>query len=154
MGVWKKDLLQQFLYRGDNFELILETSGGGWIDGGCQILADALVEWLGEGAEPYYLMGGMYGAGEEWPEHAVVRYGSVYLDGDGASSEEELVARWAEEEHWAIDGYLEVGTEAIRKTGYVGGIPENAAVSHELALRLQAEFPIIPWPKPEAVVLV
>ena len=145
--------LRDFLYREDNFALVQDATGGGWLDGGCQILADALMQWLGEGAELYYLVGGTtfeQGHEHDWPEHALVRYGDLYLDGDGASSEGMLFDRWEQEEHMR-GGWLAPGTEELRASGWEGGIPSDDGVSYELAQRLQKEFPVIPWPKPQTL---
>jgi hypothetical protein len=147
----KTHWLRDFLYREDNFALVNEATGGGWLDGGCQILADALVQWLGEGAESYYLVAGSNGV-RDFPEHALVRYGDVYLDGDGASSEGVLLARWEQEEH-IEGGWLTLATDELRGTGWEGGIPSDDGVSYELAQRLKVEFPVIPWPKPLALEL-
>jgi hypothetical protein len=142
--------LHDFLYREDNFKLVSDAVASGWLDGGCLILADALAEWLGEGAEPYFLIGSSSGADGkpvDWPEHALVRYGDLYLDGDGASSEDVLLQRWAEQEG-VEEGWLTPATNELRERGMAGGIPEDAAVSHEMAQRLTAEFVVIPWLRP------
>ena len=150
-----KHWLREWLYREDNFALIDQATGSGWLDGGCLILADALVEWLGEGAEPYFLIGGTSGSDGrpvDWPEHALVRYGDIYLDGDGESSEEALLKRWAEEEG-IEEGWLAPSTEDLRKASLEGGIPIDLDLSARLAGRLKEAFPVIGWPKPEPVIL-
>jgi hypothetical protein len=63
----------------------------GWNDGGCGILANALVAWVGEDmAERWAVVS----SGDGVAHHVVCRVGDWYLDADGASTAPELLARW------------------------------------------------------------
>lgn len=69
----------------------LPDGASSWCEGGCLVLAQALSA-LVDGEM-------LVVASERGPEHVVVRMGDVYLDGDGASTEEELLRRWRTEEN-------------------------------------------------------
>jgi hypothetical protein len=61
----------------------------GWNDGGCRILADALVQWLGVPARH-----GAIASDYSPVAHVLVRWGPYALDADGLSPERALVRRW------------------------------------------------------------
>jgi hypothetical protein len=70
----------------------LRKRGRTWTEGECWNLAEALVQWIGPGAGLAVVF-----VDPLEPEHVVARVGDLYLDGDGVSTEEQLLAR-AEEQ--------------------------------------------------------
>ena len=88
------DALHEALYEEPAFAM-LAAAGCGWVDGGCRSLMRALVLLLGDAATPYQIV---QSEDQRNSEHALVRVGDWYLDGDGVSSETELIRRWYEDE--------------------------------------------------------
>lgn len=65
-----------------------------WLKGGCLLLARALQRLIGDKAIICVI------ADDRSPhQHAVVKYDKFYLDGDGMSTEYELIRRWTYEEN-------------------------------------------------------
>lgn len=95
MGIGEiSESLHDALYDGAGYGL-LSDDGCGWLDGGCRSLMRALMSLLGDAAVPYQVV---RSPEQKHSEHVLVRVGHWYLDGDGVSSEEELVRRWHEDE--------------------------------------------------------
>lgn len=67
----------------------LPTGASNWCEGGCLVLAQAL-RAATQGGEIVAVRNGNHGSAE----HLVVALGHVYLDGDGISSEGQLLHRW------------------------------------------------------------
>jgi hypothetical protein len=67
----------------------LPTGASSWCEGGCLVLAQAL-HAAALGGEIVAVRNGNHGGAE----HLVVALGHVYLDGDGISSEGQLLHRW------------------------------------------------------------
>ncbi|MCA1064631.1 hypothetical protein QTG56_23780 (plasmid) [Rossellomorea sp. AcN35-11] len=87
--------LKIFLYRKDVFEL-LEEAGCGWLDGGCRSLMKAIALWLGEEHITYYQI--VKHPNDNHSEHALIKVGNFFLDGDGISTYDEMLHRWLTEE--------------------------------------------------------
>lgn len=84
--------LKKFLYQEHIFNVLPEI---GWLDGGCRSLMKVLQLWLGEHVETYQIVKQL---DQQHSEHALVRVGEYFIDGDGVSTLEELIRRWYEEE--------------------------------------------------------
>lgn len=100
-----------------------EGAAGGWLDGGCLILADALADRLGQLAERFMIVDANGN-----PQHVVVSYGGRLLDADGASTERALLRRWSRVEHVADPGLVPLNVEAA----VAAGIPQDADASSRL----------------------
>lgn len=88
----------------------------GWSDGGCFGLALALMEWSLFRAQPM----GIFRKGEDVMQHGLVAIrsyvdGMVLLDGDGASTQDQLLDRWANEELGGPCLLRPVSIEALRR---------------------------------------
>jgi len=76
--------LRRFINRPDVFEILAE---GDWGAGGCWILAEALVQWLGPPARLVAV------ASSKLPvEHIAVEYIDLYIDYQGAQTEDEFLS--------------------------------------------------------------
>ncbi len=86
------NMLKRALWSKQGFDLI-EQMGCGWNDGGCWTLAQGLYNWFKD-----VLMYCVYADGE--PQHIIVklRERDIFIDGDGVSSEPELINRMVEDE--------------------------------------------------------
>lgn len=75
-------------------EELLEPNGYecGWTNGGCRILADALVQWS-EGALSLAAVWERFPSGYVAVTHVVARIDDIYIDGDGPGLEDELLDR-------------------------------------------------------------
>jgi hypothetical protein len=89
--------LRSWLWTPANLALI---GGHGWNDGGCRILAEALICWLGLPEAAF--AGVRDAAGVQ--HHVAVRVGSKLIDGDGISDEATLLRRWRTREMVASAG--------------------------------------------------
>jgi hypothetical protein len=92
--------LRRWLYSKRGAWPILPETYSTWLEGGCWLLARALHEWIGPASELWAIYSWMdsdFHAGK-MPQHVVVKVGDCYLDGDGASSKEQLLYRWYAEE--------------------------------------------------------
>jgi len=94
------DAVRDLVWRDDVIELLPEGDYGA---GGCWALARAIQEFLGPPAELWAIA-----SNYNLVEHVVVRYGDVYLDYDGASTERKLIARF-------LDEYTYPAWAAVRK---------------------------------------
>ncbi len=65
-----------------------EEDYGDWTSGVCFPLARALEGWIGPTAELVFAV-----LRDGNPEHALVRIGDMYIDGDGAHTKDELLSR-------------------------------------------------------------
>jgi hypothetical protein len=81
--------LRQLLYAESTLQWLPDRASS-WCQGGCLVLAQALCALVNE--EMLVVASG------RGPEHVVVQMGDVYLDGDGVSTEAELLHRWRTEE--------------------------------------------------------
>jgi hypothetical protein len=88
------DALHGFLYLKKEVWELLPGRFDTWLAGGCWLLAEALHAWIGPRSSMWSLMGSQY----HNVNHVVIRVGNCYLDGDGASTERELLKRWENEE--------------------------------------------------------
>ena len=84
----------------------LNPEGYGWCDGGCGILATAIHRWVGTGSLTSLLGSYLGGSGREAVQHILLRIGDLYIDGDGISTEGELVSRWHDKELVAVTGLI------------------------------------------------
>jgi hypothetical protein len=100
-----------------------KSAGGGWLDGGRLILADALVELLGQSAERLMIV-----EANGNPQHVVVKCGPWLLDADGASTERTLLRRWSTLEHVNRPALALLNVDAI----VAAGIPQDAQASSRL----------------------
>lgn len=85
--------LKDVLWADEVLALLIDV---GWNDGGCRSLMKAFLIWFdSEMVMPYQIV---KSPEERHSEHVVVRIGQVFLDGDGISTESELIDRWKYEE--------------------------------------------------------
>lgn len=85
--------LRKFLYGKRNMSLLPDC---GWLDGGCRSLMKALQIWLDEENVNTYAI--MSEENEEHCDHAFIKVGELFIDGDGVSTEKEMYERWLYEE--------------------------------------------------------
>jgi hypothetical protein len=71
--------------------------GCGWLDGGCRSLMKAVVRWLGKDVTETWAL--RFSKKSKAIEHALVKVGNFFIDGDGASDLETFIKRWIYEEH-------------------------------------------------------
>lgn len=84
---------KEFLWEDDKLALL---SGCGWNDGGCRSLMRALNQWLGSDQVKTYQI--VKSHNEVHSEHALIKVGEYFVDGDGVSTHDELYTRWIDEE--------------------------------------------------------
>jgi hypothetical protein len=115
--------------------------GYGWNDGGCAILALALLKYFGVGQ-----LVGVW-SGRDWPlsgsvlEHVVLKVGNVYLDGEGVSTEAALLERWRVKER-VKNLHLEVMKRPqLIRVAEVEDIPIEPALIRKVALFLGQNIP-------------
>lgn len=77
-------------------EMMSLLPGFGWNDGGCRSLMRALKEWLDSPFLKTYQI--VKYENEEHSEHALIRIGEYFIDGDGVSTYDQLYERWLYEE--------------------------------------------------------
>ena len=93
--------LKRWLYDPNGAWAILPEGWPSWVSGGCWILARALHEWIGKGSKVWAIyseIGSDILDPNIIPQHLVVKVGDCFLDGDGASTEKQLLERWEKEE--------------------------------------------------------
>lgn len=74
-------------------------NGCGFFDGGCLLLADALVEWSGGDIKLAALARTRFGGEvDHWVGELELAGETVYLDANGVQSESKLLSYWASEE--------------------------------------------------------
>ncbi len=100
-----------------------QSAGGGWLDGGCLILADALADRLGQSAERLMIVDAKGN-----PQHIGVKCGGRLLDADGASTERALLRRWITLEHVNNPALAPLNVKAV----VAAGIPQDAEASSRL----------------------
>jgi hypothetical protein len=96
MRLFGRDL-KHWLYDPKGAWNLLPEGWDTWVAGGCWVLARALHEWIGKGSEIwaiYSTVGSDVLSPDRIPQHVVVRIDGCYLDGDGASTEKQLLERW------------------------------------------------------------
>lgn len=87
--------LRRVLWSDDTLRMLPDDGQAyGWNDGGCLVLADALVSLFAPVAEIVPIM--RYGS--EYGDHYVTRVGAWHLDGAGAQLGPTLLRRWEREE--------------------------------------------------------
>ena len=85
--------LKDVLWTDEVLTLLIDV---GWNDGGCRSLMKSFLFWFdSEMVIPYQIV---KSPDERHSEHVLVRIGQVFLDGDGVSTESELIDRWKYEE--------------------------------------------------------
>ncbi len=72
-----------------------------WLSGGCWLLGEALVRLL-PGSELWWVMDGV----KDQPQHAVVKYRGIFIDGSGVHHTERSLLDYQQEEEWVDDAYL------------------------------------------------
>lgn len=80
---------KEFIWQDHLVELL---HGCGWLDGGCRSLMKAIQLWLdNELVKPYQIVKVRE---HTHSEHALIRLGNCYIDGDGISTYNGLYQRW------------------------------------------------------------
>jgi hypothetical protein len=118
--------LRRFLYEPDQWQTLGYGTRGGWLDGDCAILADALHEVLGPAAERIMLTDA-----RGVPQHVAVMYRGMVVDGDGVSTQRAFLQRWLTVE--CVDG----ASIALFDSTRLGDIPRDQGVSTDLAAKLR-----------------
>lgn len=116
--------LQDYLYADPGGWNILPLAYSTWLQGGCWVLAQALHEWIGAGSELWAI----FDVETDLMQHVVLRVKGCYLDGDGASSRDELLQRW-EREEFTVKPFLKrfVAEEASEIECPVGAVRDLVA---------------------------
>lgn len=84
---------RRFLLRN---EIIGLLSYCGWLDGGCRSLMKAILIWLGaENVQTYQIV---KEKNQQHSDHAFIKLGDYFLDGDGVSNLNQMKKRWFFEE--------------------------------------------------------
>ncbi len=125
--------LSQWLWAEEQFSII-DKFQCGWNDGGCNILADALIEYFGGAAERVAIFGSSDRGDRGQPQHVLVRVGGEYIDADGSQSARSLLDKMSElegVENGVIRAYPEYTSDSI---------PTDKQASSELSQRIRAEF--------------
>ena len=107
---------------------ILEPWSCGWLDGGCRVLSDALVVWLGSIARPLALVNTVGAV-----QHVVIQCGAYYLDGDGISDAATLLDRWRRLERIEAPALAPFDPAAASAAGIRADAMMTAAVAQGLA---------------------
>ena len=123
--------LRRFLYTPPIFAL-LDPWQCGWLDGGCRILGEAVVLWLG----PEAALTAVLGASGQ-TAHVLVRYRGWLIDGDGLTRADTLIRRWLQVEHVA-GAHL----GSFERAPASPEIPSDREVSRRLAEQLESRFPV------------
>lgn len=111
----------------------------GWSDGGCLILADALVALLAPAAEVVPIVR----AGTVVGDHYVTRVGELYLDDSGGWSRATMLARWERVEvrgRWRAEWSTMAAVDIYS--------PREPAASGRLAEYLARAVFDVPWRSP------
>lgn len=122
------DRLHDFLNRDDVFEILGDD--GDWGGGGCWILAEALVEWLGPPADLVAMrLRGIPGAGKHLIiDHVMVKLGGRYIDYGG----------WKRRSDFS--GQVVPFTPELQDEAEQSGIPHNHEKVMALIGKLNEEF--------------
>lgn len=106
--------LQRFLYTGRVIRLLPYC---GWTSGGCRSLMKAMITWLSKDNVLTYQI--VKNHEDNHSEHAFVKAGNFFIDGDGISTNDELIHRWLYEEGLSSVVIREFNyiTEPIHKNG-------------------------------------
>jgi hypothetical protein len=119
---------------------VLPLAGeGDWGAGGCWILAQALVDFLGPPAELVAVSERRFEDEILVPvSHVVVRYGDLYIDDSGTQTEEELI-EGLEDEGYEFPELQEWNQESVADA-MRGGTPCDPRARKELLKHLQRHF--------------
>jgi hypothetical protein len=109
---------------------LLDAYPCGWNDGGCVILADALVLAIGGDAERLVLVD------LSGPQHAVCSADGWWIDGDGIARPERVLRRFERRER------LRVTEVAPVADGLLGDCPVDPALSSRVAGYLVERLPM------------
>lgn len=117
-------------------------NGCGFFDGGCLLLADALVEWSGGGIKLAAIARTRFGdAIDHWVGEFEVAGEKLYIDANGVQSESSLISYWEIEE-------LREPVMLVASPQYdeAREIPRDAVFSHRIASGiLEALGPYSAW---------
>jgi len=80
--------LKRFLLQDSTLSLLPDC---GWLDGGCRSLMKAFMLCFDFDVEPYMIV---QDPNHLHAEHALIKIGDYFLDGDGVSTEEQLIYKW------------------------------------------------------------
>lgn len=132
--------LRKHLWRNDTLRMLPDDGYAyGWNDGGCLVLADALVLLLAPAAEivPIVVDGSRVG------DHYVTRVGCWYIDAGGAAFGQDLLDRW---ERTELLGGQQAGWSTMEKVTIDPGTDRNAELSARIAAHLaRVVFDIDDW---------
>lgn len=88
--------LREILASDEAYAILDRAIGGSWLAGGCLLLAKTLRR-IQPGSEIFVIHRRTPSGGPS-PQHCVLGFSGRYVDADGASSEEDLVRYWGDEE--------------------------------------------------------
>jgi hypothetical protein len=111
---------------------------GTWTAGGCWILAAALKRLLGRRSRLAVVRRGE----EPVAQHILVELDGVFLDADGASTEEQLLRRWRDLEGVQSPGVTALTADMARRAR-ADSIPFSAGKARRLAAYLSRAIPAI-----------
>lgn len=132
------DGLNDFLYSDPVFALYSDTySDGSWLQGGCWSLAEALRHILGGE------LVAVWDEGREVPDHIVCQVdANTYVDGDGASTRQELLHRWHSEEFLRAPYLVPFDPAVFAKVPADQAIPYSAELTGKVETALRDFFKI------------
>lgn len=127
--------LRSFLRQADILGLVKDELRCGWTNGGCNILAVAVYQWLIDAAWPKAIPELLQVEDAGDPEHVVVQLGGWIIDGRGVCRPETL-KRFLRAHFWQRPTLREYDPWDCDDAG----IPVNEEISELLALELSIAF--------------
>ena len=104
-----------------NEHLVSLLQGCGWLDGGCRSLMRAIEYWMED--EPIQTYQIVKNRSCLHSEHALIRIGKCYIDGDGISTYHALYQRWRNVERLS-HVYIRPFKPEVEPPNTAMGIPE------------------------------
>jgi hypothetical protein len=120
-----------------------ETRGGSWVAGGCAMAARAIESVL-VGSE-LWAIGDLCDGPRGVEHHFVVRFGPLFVDGEGAVSEDVVLSRWRDREGLIRPELRACDTEILMESGVPCGFERNFDHSVVLARGLAAHLEDCGW---------
>lgn len=121
--------LKRFLNSHSVFSLIFDNYQCGWLDGGCYILARAIVIAIPKARIATIEQG-------KTVHHYLAEIDGAFIDADGISSKDKLISRWIKYESLRSP-VVKIDGKSIKDTGEV---PNDEQISKILSLLIKDKF--------------